>query len=234
MEGGAMGIVVKMALLFKRRSIEDSVFTLSPSQLKKRVKIVVIDDEEASFPVRGLQEDGYTIEWWPLIDAPRLRRLEMGDFDIVVLDIQDIAAPTLSDTGDGLGILRRLKNVNPDQIVVAFSGKAYDLDAMSFFKRAEDVLRKPVTLIQCKEVIDRLIGSHVSVRAYWDNLSRLLERQGVAPKRIRRLGKALASSAETGRGITLDQVKDLVGTIDSIQTVYGWVHKIMALCLLGL
>lgn len=226
-----VGIINRLMLAVSRASIDDIAVTLTPSELRKRVKIVVIDDEESSFPTKGLQDEGYTVEWWPIVDPSKLRRLESGDFDIIVLDIQGIVPPTISDTGDGLGILRRLKNVNPDQIIVAFSGKSYDLDSMQFFKRAEDVLRKPVSLIQCKEMIDRLIASHVSVRAYWDNLQKLLERQHVSVGRINRLEKEVSRSVLKGKGVSLDRVKEIVGTIDALQTVFGWVQRIAALCI---
>ncbi|HKE90808.1 MAG TPA: hypothetical protein VKB45_10745, partial [Gemmatimonadales bacterium] len=95
------------------------------SELRKRAKIVVVDDDRDSFPTEGLQADGYTIEWWDRIDNARLNRLESGDFDIIILDIQGVAETSLSDTGDGLGVIRRIKTMNPQQVVVAFSGKTY-------------------------------------------------------------------------------------------------------------
>ena len=72
-----------------------------------------------------------------------MTRLENADFDIVILDIQGVAAPGLSGPGDGLDILRRVKNVNPGQVVVAFSGKKYDLSRTEFWKLADDTLVIP-------------------------------------------------------------------------------------------
>jgi DNA-binding response OmpR family regulator len=217
-----MNLFMRLRLLFARDSIDDITGQLPMAELKKRVKIVVIDDEQSSFPTRGLQEDGYTLEWWDRIDVGRLHRLENGDFDVIVLDIQGIVEPNLSDTGDGFGVLRRLKNVNPDQIVVAFSGNMYDLSSVAFFSRADDVLRKPVTLIQCKELIDRLISNHVSARAYWENLRRLLERQSIPPQRIRALEKTVSAAAKRGQTLSLEQICDVVGTkvYPIVQTIF--------------
>ena len=225
-----MGFIAWLIGCFRTSSIDEISVPLPPHELKKRVKVLVIDDEEDSFPTKGLQDDGYTIEWWPSVDSPRLRRLETGDFDIVVLDIQGVVEPTLSDTGDGRGIVRRLKRVNPSQVVIAFSGKTYDLDAVPFFRQTDDTLRKPVSLIQCKEVLDRLIQEHVSVRGYWQNLRHLLEQDGVSERRIRRLEDLVVRSALDARRLSLDDVRNIIGTIDSIQTVVSWANKIISLC----
>ncbi len=217
-----------------RASISDIGVQMPPHEVRKRVKIVVVDDDEDSFPTAGLQADGYTVEPWTRIDSQRLRRLESGDFDIIVLDIQGIAEPSLSDTGDGLGILRRIKQVNPDQIVVAFSGQTFDLAAVPFWKSTDDAIRKPVTLIQCKEVLDRLIADRISVRAYWSNLSRILDASGVAAGRKRNLERHIVGAAKAGRQISLENVRDIVGTIDGIDTVIAWARKIIAICSLAL
>lgn len=219
---------------FRGPSIDDIAAYPSTAELRKRTKLVVIDDEQDSFPTKGLQDDGYTIEWWPRIDVGGLHRLENGDFDIIILDIQNIAEPSLSDTGDGLGILRRLKSVNPYQVVVAFSGKSYDLGSVPFWRLADDALRKPVTIIQCKELLDRLIAKHVSVRGYWDNVRRILEEKGVPSRRVRALEKRLVQAAQVGKPITLDEVRDIIGTVEAVGTVFGWVRKIVSLCTLAL
>lgn len=215
---------------FKRATIDDIAPALPLSELKKRVKVLVVDDEEDSFPTQLLRDDGYTIEWWPKLDVPKLHRLESGDFDIVVLDIQGIADASLSDTGDGTGVLQRLKTVNPYQVVVAFSGKSYDLDSVHFWKLADETLRKPVSIIRAKSLLDRLIQERVSVNHYWDNVEAMLKAQGVPPKRIRRLEKELVRAGKTGKALNFEDVKSAVGSIDTLVTVYGFAQKIVALC----
>jgi DNA-binding response OmpR family regulator len=214
----------------KKGSITEIRSSLPMTELRKRAKVVVIDDEADSFPTRSLQADGYTIEWWSNIDARGLQRLEAGDFDIVILDIQGIAGPGLSDTGDGQGILRRIKSVNPKQVVVAFSGQSYSLDSTQFWRLADDALRKPVTIIQCKELLDRLIQDHISVAGYWANITGLLNRAQVTPKAAANLEDAIVRAAKEGRTITLEDVRDAVGTIDSIQTIFVWARRLIALC----
>jgi DNA-binding response OmpR family regulator len=215
---------------FKPPRIEHISVSLPYNEVKKQVKIVVVDDDEASFPTKGLQADGYTVEWWERVDASRLRRLEEGDFTIIILDIQGIVEPALSDTGDALGIVRRVKTVNPAQVIVAFSGQSYDLGSVPFFRQTDDTLLKPVTLIQCKEMIDRLIQRHVSVVSYWANLSKLLETHGVSSRRIRRLEKEVIAKAKEGRSISIEDVRRTIGTISSLHTAWVWANKIVDLC----
>jgi CheY-like chemotaxis protein len=202
--------------------------------LKKRVKIVVVDDDEASFPVEELKESGYTIDWWDQIDSSRLNRLESGAFDIIVLDIQGIVSPHLSDTEDGLGVLRRIKGVNANQVVVAFSGQTYHLDKMPFYKLADDTMAKPVTTIKCKEVLDDLIKNRVGVPQYWATIRDLLVRENVPDKKIARLEHELVSKTRKNEIISADRVKHIVGNVETISTVVGLLHQIAALCRLML
>lgn len=214
------------------RRLNELSIVIPPNEIRKRVKIVVVDDERDSFPTTGLQADGYTVEWWDSLDASRLSRLEAGDFDIIILDIQGIVAQGLSDTGDALGVLRRIKKVDPYQVVVAFSGKAYDLSSVPFWKLTDDALRKPVTIIQCKELLDRLIQQRVSVNGYWQNIRDILERSGATEKQIRTLESSVVTAAEGGTMLSIDQLKTAVGALDSVDTVYVWIRRLIALCTL--
>jgi hypothetical protein len=58
-------------------------------ELKKRTKILVIDDDENSFPFELLRREGYSIEHWPRVES--LSPLEDGHYDIIILDIQGVA-----------------------------------------------------------------------------------------------------------------------------------------------
>jgi len=57
--------------------------TIELSEIKKRARLLVIDDSD--FPYQSLFErDGYTIEKWP--DVTDLPKLESGFYDVVLLD----------------------------------------------------------------------------------------------------------------------------------------------------
>lgn len=152
----------------------------------------------------------------------------------MVLDIQGIVAPHLSDTEDGLGVLRRIKDVNANQVVVAFSGQTYHLDKMPFYKLADDTMAKPVTTIKCKEVLDDLIRNRVGVPQYWATIRDLLARENVPEKKIARLEHELVSRTKKNEVISMDTVKNIVGNVKTISTVVSLLHQIAALCRLML
>src|SRR5215211_3686491 len=125
-------------LLGKPKRLADHAPKVDIATLRKRVKIIVVDDDKNAFPVKALQGDGYSIEYWPKVQS--IDRLERGDFDIIVLDIGGVAQHLSQD--DGLGVLKQLKRRNPLQIIVALSGQTFDIGKAAFFKLADDVLTK--------------------------------------------------------------------------------------------
>lgn len=50
-------------MFFKKYKYED-ISSVDLKELKKRIKIVVIDDDENSFPISQMQSFGFTIEYW--------------------------------------------------------------------------------------------------------------------------------------------------------------------------
>ncbi|MBU1012845.1 MAG: response regulator [Bacteroidetes bacterium] len=189
-----------MLQLFRNQSINDFRIPHNPDEIRKRIKIVVIDDDEASFPTNLLSTSGYTIEWWDKVDDRNLERLEKNHFDIIILDINDIAAPSISST-DGIGILERIKEVNPAQIVVAFSGQEFNIDKTHFFKKADDTLSKPVDFIKAKNLIDRIIDQKITLIYFWSSLNGYLMKEGVKTKQIKRVEKELISAIKNQRSV---------------------------------
>ncbi len=179
----------------KKKYIGDIRLDFNKIELKKKVKILVVDDEQEQFPTKHLQESGYTIEWWREITPEKLERMESGHFDIIFLDIKGIANKNISET-DGLGIIKRLKTVNPFQIVIAFSGHSYDLSKTEFWRLADDTLAKPVTIIKAKELIDRIIEERITIEHYWRAIYAVLQKNGVSEKKIRKVEVLLVDMIE--------------------------------------
>ncbi|GAG31458.1 unnamed protein product [marine sediment metagenome] len=162
--------------------------------LRKRLKIVVIDDDPNAFPVKALNDEGYTIEHWEEVRS--LSRLEAGDFDIIVLDITGVAEKLSPE--DGLAVLEHLKWQNPSQVIVAFSGHSFDLGKQRFFDLADDTLPKPVNVLKCKQVLDQLIQTKFTVEHLWGTLVSLMTNEEVPDKIIRKLERQIASAISRG------------------------------------
>lgn len=205
-----LGILKKFSTKFLKKgrryeSISDAA-SLPLKEVKKRVKIVVIDDEEESFPWKLLQESEYNIEWWPNVGHQELEQLENREFDIIILDIQGIADEQLSPN-DGLGILEHLKKVNPNQIVIAFSGHSYDLDKVPFWKMADDSLKKPVNIIKCKEVLDKLIEERIRIKYYWEEIVALLNQEEVPKNAPKELQHEIAVALQNNSELDIRKIK---------------------------
>lgn len=216
-----------LGLFNNKQNFELLPFNVPASDLKRKTKIVVIDDEEDSFPYQLLQDDGYTIEWWDKVDSNKLHRLEIGDFDIIILDIMGVASKEISDS-DGIGVLKRIKSVNKHQIVVAFSGQSYDLSKTEFWKLADEALGKPVTLIQCKELIDNLITKRINVQNYWNAVRDILLSNNISQRNINKVESELVSVLDGGKTFSeQDFTSKFLGGIQNTAAIITLIQAMM-------
>lgn len=209
----------------KPKSIRDVAKPLSQDALKRLTRVVVVDDEADSFPTDALRANGYLVEYWESLDAARLARLERGEFDIIVLDIQGIVPPGFSDTGDGLGVLRRLKRINPSQIIIACSGQSYRIDAMEFYRNADATLAKPISALSAMQSIDSVMQTRMGATQYWEGVAQMLSNAGVDASRIRALEDVVARAAAGGQSLSLEKVKAIIGDVGTIATVVELLNK---------
>jgi len=176
---------------FRRKKISD--FPSQPlEELRKRTRILVVDDDKNSFPLEIMKKEGYAIDYWPKIE--NLGTLERGDYDIIILDIGGVAKEYTPD--DGLGILEHLKEVNPSQIVVAFSGQSFDLSKNRFWRLADDSLSKPVNATKCKRMIDNLIENRMTADRYWQAVVQILKQEGISDKKLADLENRVANALQ--------------------------------------
>ena len=218
-----------MLKLFQKESIKDYRIPHNQDEIKKRIKVVVIDDDEASFPTQLLSSSGYTIEWWEKVDERRLERLERNSFDIIILDMNDITDPSIS-TSDGIGILEKIKQVNPAQIVVAFSGQEFDIEKTHFFKMADDTLSKPVDFIKAKNLIDRIIDQKITLIYFWDSLYHFLQKEGVSDRKISKVEKELIAAIKNQRKVDYKLIEDkILKGVEIGSTVVSLINKFLTI-----
>jgi CheY-like chemotaxis protein len=150
----------------------DLEFIYSSSELPKQLKILVVDDEDI-FPVTGFKEFGYNIDKWDKIDATRLQSLQNGDFDLIVLDIVGVAQEIAVD--DGFEIMQNLKNNNPAQIVIAYSGQTFDISKSDFWQLADEKLGKPTPFVETQEKLHQLIQKKFKIQNYLTLIESILQ-----------------------------------------------------------
>ncbi|WP_428053870.1 hypothetical protein [Candidatus Avelusimicrobium facis] len=177
---------------WSRQTIENFAkkHTTPINYLKKISKIILIDNEENALPLKELQNDGFTIEQQTAVSPELLQRLIIGDFDIIILDIKDIADKHLIKN-DGQGVLKYIKEHNPSQIVIAFSSKKFDMNTQKFFKLADDTMSKPIVFTECKEVLEQIISEKLNITARWNEFSKMLTLHHFSNKQIKKIEKGL-------------------------------------------
>lgn len=180
--GSQKNFIWKERLLTKAESINDF------EELKKRVRIIVIDDEDA-FPIRLFQSEGYAVEKWEKVTDVSYGKLESGFYDIIVLDIKGVATDISKE--DGLGVLESVKKKNPAQIIIAYSQHSYDLSKVRFWELADDHIAKPSDFLKMKETIDNLITNKFKPIRYIEALHKLLKAHGVNTKELKKLDNTI-------------------------------------------
>lgn len=188
----------------RKETLKDIGIQVPFGEIRKRARILVVDDDEQAFPYKLLQKEGYNVEYWPSIE--KLRDLESGEYDLIVLDIYGVATKEVS-TNDGLGVLQHIKKMNPAQLVIAYSGQKYDLSQASFWKMADDYLGKPSSLIDCKEKIDALLRNSFTPAHYWRAIADALAAVGVSQKKISNFESDIVKSVRNGSLPTLDIIE---------------------------
>jgi len=137
---------------------------LSFDELKKRTRILIIDDENFEY-IPLFKGDGYAIDKWDDIKTEKLTELEEGLYDIILLDIQGVGKELSQD--QGFGILRHLKRSNPTQIIIAYSNSDYNLRYQDFFQLADDTIGKTSDYFDFKEIVDKNIRKLFSYEYYY-------------------------------------------------------------------
>ncbi|MGB2806854.1 MAG: hypothetical protein WBC22_03885 [Sedimentisphaerales bacterium] len=211
--------------MFKKKHIQEYIPKLPTGDLIKRTRIVVIDDDKNTFPIDVLSRQGYSIDYWPDIDD--LPKLERGFYDIIILDIVGIGHE-LDKENEGVAVLRHLKNINPSQIIVAYSGQSHESSRIPFFKLADQYVPKPTPAITWKEIIDDLITNKLTLIHYWSSLSSMLKNNGATNRQIKKIEYEFIKAAK-GRKIQLKEtVTHILGPIENIATILSIGTKIVA------
>jgi len=181
--------------------------SLDFEELKKRTRILVVDDEN-SFPINLFEDEGYSIDKWDSVKD--YGKLANGAYDIIVLDIQGVAKHISEN--DGLGVLESLKNNNPAQIVISYSQHSYDLSKIKFFQLADENIAKPSDYLKIKRVIDSLITDHFKPERYIKELNQILFANRINKREIRKLylnmSKAIKNKTKPNWSSILNFVQD--------------------------
>lgn len=159
------------------------VLRLSPNwnldELKKRLKIIVIDDVD-TFPLQQFKDYGYNVDYWEKVKD--IKKLEDGFYDIIILDIGDVAKEISED--DGFGVMERLKKHNPSQIIIAYSGQNFDFSKQKFWELADDKIAKPSLFLKTESVVSNIIEKKLNIESYLEVLRKQFNSKNIPEKEI--------------------------------------------------
>jgi len=204
---------------FQRQKLSDVSLEVPLEELRKRARIAVVDDDLNAFPLRVLVREGYAIDYFPSVT--QLDPFERGLYDIIFLDIAGVAPEWSED--DGLAVLEHLKERNPAQVIVAFSGQTFDLSKSRFWKLADDTLSKPVDAMTAKRCIDDLLARTMTPNHYWGGVRALLLSEGVPEREIASIESAVV------RAVTRRTRPDVRGVVERVCANAETIAKVAAL-----
>ena len=171
--------------------------------VKNRRRILIVEDEQIIRTTlrEFLAGEGYAVaEAGRVADALELARRQ--DFDVAVCDVQ------LPD-GDGIDVMRRLQQLNPDTFVLIITAYATVENAVEAFKAgAFDYLVKPVIFADLRNKLDRLFqhqALHLENLALRRELSRRDEFDQIVGS-----SRALAELQETIRKVAVTNSNVLI------------------------
>jgi DNA-binding NtrC family response regulator len=170
-------------------------------EVKKRTRILVIDDED-SFPIQLFRDEGYSIDKWDIVKD--YSKLENGFYDIIVLDIKGVARHISEN--DGLGVLENLKKTNPSQIVVSYSQYSYDLNKLPFFQMADENIAKPSDYLKIRNIIDNLLINFFKPDRYIKALDKVLEQNNISKKQRKIIYQQISKTVLEKRTLELDNI----------------------------
>ncbi|ALD22267.1 response regulator [Hymenobacter sp. DG25A] len=118
---------------------------------KLKARIAFVDDEEVNY-VNRLQKDGYNVAYWE--DIENIDDFANKGYNVVVLDIQGIGK-TISESSEGWGILKYLKNTYPHIVVIMYTGADWSITKFkNQADQADDFIGKDFDYLDFKYTLD--------------------------------------------------------------------------------
>jgi len=178
----------------------------SIEDLRKRARILVIDDQEFPF-MELLKRDGYDIERWAEVES--LSKLTDGYFDVLLLDINGVGLKE-SPRRQGLGILEHVKHSNPAQQVILYSSKPQSITQREVIVLADAVLDKKAEYMDYKTSIDDLLRTRFTKGYFIAVMNRELgPYAAIAPKAVPKALRALKhGNTESLKSYLTNTIKD--------------------------
>lgn len=172
----------------------------SITQLRKKVKILMVDDEEYDI-VELLKNRGYEVYYKEDISYV----LEVEPFDIIVLDIKNVAK-RFGSVHEGFGFAKEVKMVYPQKLVLCYSGTS-DININEQLDKIDGFVKKDTDVDIWSQKLDGCITKFSDVNHHWGVIEKQLKEQKIDTESIERLKKLYLKSFETD---SFDELKSTI------------------------
>lgn len=197
--------------------IIDNVGTVekTSSTLLSSLRLAVVDDNPADFPIDYLKVLVGRVDVFTEVSLAEVSRF--ADYEVVFLDITGVVKEDLQK--GGLSFLKKLRTLENSPLIIAVSSKKFDPTMTEFFKLADDIMRKPVTEIQCEEKLRNLISERLVPHSYAQNLDDILQQAKLPASSRQELVQEIISflQSATSQAVLAESLKRTLGPISGRQ-----------------
>lgn len=158
----------------KKIENELSDLGISPSvrQSIRNSKICIIDNQidDLKSLHDGLKREGFS-NLVKFKSAPNINDILNSNYDIIILDLNDVALKITED--DGIGVLKLIKEREPSLPILVVTGKLISPDVQLILSKAELVRKKPVLAADLANDVETILKIYKD--KFWSSVFLLKE-----------------------------------------------------------
>jgi len=157
------------------------------------MRVMVVDDDPTALKglSRILEEEGYSVET-ARNGREALKKIEKEDFDIV---LSDMRMPGI----DGMGLLKRLKEISPETAVVMITAYGSIQNAVDAMKDgAKDYICKPINPEDLVSTMQRVTNEVKFLKSGEGDLKKMMQKHSISSKEYDLIIKAVSNPVRRG------------------------------------
>ena len=165
----------------------------SPADLRRSIKIAVIDDQPFA-PEHNLKNNQFQIDTYT--DIHKIDQI--AEYPIVLCDLQGVGLQLASDM-QGAYLIEEIKRNYPEKAVIAFTGGSANSNISRRAELAADgYLRKDASIEDWRDILDKHIANLSDPIFVWQQLRNRLIKAEIAPIELMKLEHAYVSTIKVG------------------------------------
>jgi DNA-binding response OmpR family regulator len=152
---------------FNKKAISSIEYVLPRSELLRRSRILVVDDERPAL-IDDLAASHFAVDYQPDITKESINLVDNSVYDLIILDYGGVGKSFGND--QGLSLLRHIRRVNPAVVVLAYTSKALKAHQGDFFRLADGILAKDAGISDSLAKIEDGLRKAHSIDNVWSGI----------------------------------------------------------------